>query len=157
MNVRHEFEMRLPVARWMLLRGLSPVCEVGSLNNCDMVGVRFAEKPVRLVEMVAVELKRQDVAGVLRQCTTHQIYGVTEVWAAMWPEVARRNIDRFAVEGIGLLAVTTDTLTEVLAAKRVEGRDLSRWAPAMRRRRREYEWRMSNHNMLRRTTAGVSK
>lgn len=34
-----EFELRQPVAKWLLSRGLIPILECGSLRNCDMVGV----------------------------------------------------------------------------------------------------------------------
>jgi hypothetical protein len=145
---RIEFEMRIPVSNWLISRGLSPICEVQCLGNCDLVGVRFEEKPVRLVELVAVELKLRKVAEVMRQCNHHQLCGVTEVWAAMLPEVAQRNAEGFAVQGIGLLSVG-DSVEIIIPAARVDGCDLSPWKAAMRRRKNEHLWRMKNQNMLR--------
>jgi hypothetical protein len=148
-DIRLEFEMRLPVARWLLSRGLSPVCEVQCLGNCDLVGVRFEEKPVRLVEMVAVELKMRDIAGVIRQCSMHAACCVSEVWAAMLPDVAARNRTRFVNAGIGLLSVTKAGVDVLAPAPRKADCDLSPWKNAMRRRRNEHEWRMKHENMRR--------
>lgn len=142
-----EAQMRIPVAKWLLSRNLIPVCEVGSLRNCDLVGVRFSEKPVVLTELIAVELKLRKVAAVLSQCERHMNMQVTEVWAAMLPAVAHRHAGRF--KDIGLLAVTATSVEIVQPATRFEGRDLGRWKNAMRRRRNEYIWRMKHPLMYR--------
>lgn len=146
--MKREHEMRLPVARWLLSRGLAPVCEVQSLGNCDLVGVRFELKPLRLVELVAVELKLRDVPGVLRQCRNHMRRGVSEVYAALLPDVADKHFMTFAADGIGVLAVHPNEVVLRLDAVRFPYRDLRRWLPAMRRRRNEYQERMRHPLML---------
>lgn len=145
-----EFELRIPVAKWLLSRGLSPIVELRCLNNCDLVGARFEKNPTKLVELVAVELKLKNVTEVIRQCEHHEGRPVTETWAAMPPEVANKNSRRFDVAGLGLLAVSVDSgLVEIVCkAVRHDDADLTRWQKTMWRRRDEHLWRMKNPNML---------
>lgn len=144
-----EFDMRRPVCHWLLNRGLSPVLECASLGNCDIVGVRLEGKPMRLLEVVAVELKLTDVAGVMRQCDRHMQRGTTEVWAAM--PIARANDVRirFVDTGIGLLGVGSDVCAVLVEPVRREGLDFSRIRSAMMRRRDEWKWRINHPQMLR--------
>lgn len=145
-----EFELRLPVCNWLLSRGLKPVVEVGSLRNCDVVGLEIAAKPLRIVRMVAVELKLADVTGVLRQCSRHVAGKVNEVWAAMPADVTERHKLRFAGAGVGLLAVA-DGSAAVVVAPAVVGEGPQHWNRfrGLIRRRDEYLWRMKNPMMLR--------
>ena len=141
-----EFSLRVPVARWLISRGLAPVCEVDSLHNCDLVGIRW-DRPGHITEMVAVELKLTDIAGVLRQCACHINRQVTETWAAM-PAVSAKSQLKFANLGVGLLIVEGDRVVEMVAPQRFESTDLRRWAN-LYRRRDEHKWRMKHPLMFR--------
>lgn len=143
-----EFDLRKPVCRWLLERGLSPVLECQSLNNCDVVGVKFIERPLQLVEMVAVELKLKDLAGVLRQCERND-YHSTETWAAMPLEFARKHRESFVQRGYGLVGINGESCVELVQPIRHEARNLTRWKSAMRRRRDEWKWRIKHPQMLR--------
>jgi hypothetical protein len=142
----HEFTMRRPAARWLLSRGYSPVLECQSLRNCDLVGVKFEQHPIRLVEMISLELKRKDVAGVLSQCRSH-LHFATETWAGLPLAIGRRNAEKFASIGIGVLGFDGDAVCVVVSAARHEGRDLSRWK-SFWRRRNEYISRLEHPLMF---------
>lgn len=145
-----EFSLRIPVCRWLIARGLSPVLECASLSNCDVVGCRFTEKPIRLVEMVAVELKLHDVGGVIRQCSSHLRREIHEVWAAMPMARAKKVWDRFG--DIGLLGVEGDLVEVIVPATvktTVDMDGLANWKRAMWTRRNEWKWRIEHPLMLR--------
>lgn len=143
-----EFDLRIPVAKWLLSRGLAPICEVASLWNCDLVGVHFSAPPrPQLDYMVAVELKLDDIGDVLRQCRQHVEF-VNETYAAMPPQTERR-INRFREAGFGLLCVEGDSVSVVISSTTYQNRQLGRWHRAMRQRRREHEWRMLDPQMRR--------
>lgn len=143
-----EFGLRIPVCCWLMSRGLSPVLECSSLRHCDIVGIRFEGKPLRLTEMVAMELKLSNVSEVIRQCLCH-VERVNETWAAMPMAVALRSVDRFAETLIGLLGIDgagkCHILNPALGAKDC---DLLPWKNLIRRRT-EYVWRMKHPQMLR--------
>ena len=139
-----EFDLRIPVANWLILRGLSPICEVQSLRNCDMIGVGFEAKI--LSSLVAVELKLSDIAGVLRQCGLHGDI-VNETWAAMPPQ-SLRTIERFKAAGFGLLSVIGHDVS-VIVPSPVRIVPLERWQRVARSRRNEHKWRMEHPQMLR--------
>ncbi len=143
-----EFAMRIPVARWLISRGLSPICEVASLRNCDLVGIRLEKKPQRIVEMVAVELKLTDIKGVFTQCANLVPHRVSEIWAALPLKIAKENASRFAQSGIGVLGVEADGVERLAEPMRITDRDFSRWK-SLTRRRDEHLWRMKNHLMMR--------
>lgn len=140
-----ERDLRIPVARWLLARGLIPVCEVYSLRNCDMVGFELQEKPFRLTKMVAIELKMVDVASVIRQCTNH-LGLANETWAAM-PPVSLRSIQKFANAGIGLLQVSNGEVKIILESN-VRTVKLDRWVKVAARRREEYKTRFAHPEFL---------
>lgn len=139
-----EFDLRIPCANWLLNRGLSPICEVRSLHNCDFIGVRFDKK--RLEYIVAVELKLTDVSGVINQCVIH-LPRVNEVWAAMPPQTAKAKA-KFEQLGIGLLEYT-DKFVSVLEPKFFVDRPLTRWQRVASSRKDEWKWRMLHPQMLR--------
>ena len=116
--------------------GLTPMLEMGSLSNCDMIGVAFDGK--KLARMIAVELKLRNVAAVLRQCHRHYTRGF-ETWAAM-PPISNKNQARFADAGIGLLEVVGGDCFVALSARKQPPMDLSRWQRPTWNRRAEYVW-----------------
>lgn len=141
-----EFELRKPVAEWLLSRGLSPVLECACVGHCDLVGVRFIA-PNKFAEAVAVELKLRDLAGVRRQC--ERIIArkqVNEVWAAMPFDFAERHAEYFPPP-IGLLGVRESECVVLETAQRMEAEFYG--MRSLYRRRKEYEWRIKNPNMLR--------
>jgi len=143
-----EFSLRIPVANWMLSRGLSPVLECQSLGNCDIVGIRFDRKPLRLTELVAVELKLFDIGSVRSQCVHHRGRPVTETWAAMPICLSVSQIKKFKDMGIGLLHVEPELVTIISEADRFNDCELSWWKNLLRRRE-EYKWRMKDPLMNR--------
>jgi len=143
-----EFELRIPVATWMLSRQLVPVMEMASMRNCDMVGFRFSLKN-KVEYMVAVELKLRNVAAVLRQCRVHA-YVASEVWAAMLP-ISQKNTQRFRDAGYGLLIYESGEIVESVQPRIFErdAEHLQRWQRTAWRRRSEYLGRMTRPNMTR--------
>lgn len=141
-----ERELRVPIAKWLLARGLIPVCEVHSLGNCDMVGFELQTKPFRALRMVAIELKLTAVAGVIRQCRSH-LERANETYAAM-PPVSAKSVEKFRAAGIGLLKVEGNSVSVVLPAI---PRDVvvSRWTKVAARRREEYKGRLGCPEFLR--------
>lgn len=134
-----ERELRIPVARWFLARGLIPVCEVYSLRNCDMVGFELQVKPFRVTQMIAVELKLYNVSQVIRQCRNH-LSLATETWCAM-PPLSTRNQDKVKAAGIGLLQIEGGTCIPIWPAEH-KNVDVGRWTRIAARRRTEYEGRL---------------
>jgi hypothetical protein len=67
--------------------------------------------------IVAIELKQDDVAGVLRQCESNR-YRVSECWGAMPAERITRMRDatrqKFLDAGVGLLSVSGENAFENL-------------------------------------------
>lgn len=139
-----EFDLRIPVANWMLQRGLIPILEMYSLNSCDLVGFEFHGRSIK--RMVAVELKLKNVAEVIRQCQRH-LSKATEVWAAL-PPFNWHNLDVERLHGVGLLEVRDAKVTELIRPVINEERNLKRWMNTAWRRRKEYLWRMTHPQML---------
>lgn len=137
-----EFSLRIPVAKWLLSRGMSPICEVGTLRNCDMLGVEYTLSPFKLLRAVAVELKLADVAGVIAQCRNH-LPCVNEVWAAM-PPIGEKSERKMVDAGIGLLRVVGDEATIVHWPAPLPAPDLARLKNVARSRRDEHKWRMKH-------------
>lgn len=109
----NEKWMRSQVCRWLVENGLTPIFEVYLCHTCDFVGVEFAEQTGRLIpaikRSIAVELKLDDVAGVIKQSVLNQ-HRVATVYAAMpkgrVTKMRPETIDKFRLQGIGLLSVT---------------------------------------------------
>lgn len=109
-----EKHMTDTVGEWCLEQSLNPLRELwlsGTTGPVDVVAVRFAErigKPIPAVErVIAIELKLDDVSGVIGQCRHSR--AAHAVFAAMPRERIDRmrsaTVQRFRDEGIGLLAV----------------------------------------------------
>ena len=142
-----EFDLRLPVARWMIARGLTPIMEMYSMNNCDMVGFLFADK--KALRIVAVELKLSDIKGVTAQMRNH-VGAAHEIWAAMPLSVCHR-FSRQGYVPYGILAVTDEARIVKPSEEfvltnfhRVKSAERSAW-----RRRGEYLERMQDRQMRR--------
>jgi hypothetical protein len=138
-----EFDLRIPVANWIISRGLFPILEVHSLNACDFVGISITAK--KIDRMIAVELKLKDVTGVIEQCL-HHMTRTSETWAAM-PALTHDNELRFSKLGIGLLVVRGQSCDVIHPSPIREGLNFDRWKNLMRRRE-EYKWRMEHPQML---------
>lgn len=143
-----EFDLRIPVARWMLARGLTPIMEMQTMRNCDMVGVQFGLNPRRLLRIVAVELKLANFAAVLRQCQGH-IGRAHEVWMAMPLQPSKDRLKACEGEGIGFLSII-DGKAECMLAPGEHRTDYgTRIQRTCWRRREEYLDRMKDKWMRR--------
>lgn len=140
-----EFDLRKPVASWMYSRDLIPIIELYSLNNCDMAGVKFSVKPIRVDYLIAVELKLKAVAEVIRQATEHRGL-VSECWVAM-PPISRKCTEKIVAAGLGLLEVDGEYV-RVVRESPVVVATLDRWK-CLWRRRNEHVVRFRNHQMRR--------
>jgi hypothetical protein len=140
-----EIELRLPVARWMLARQLTPTMECYCFRNCDMVGVQWDEKKVK--HIAAVELKLTNVAAVLRQCKHHH-HKASEVWAAML-KCSLRMQEKFKEARVGLLLYDEGEMREIIQPAVHEHPDhiLNRHRQTLWRRRKEYLNRMTRPRM----------
>ena len=104
-----EGTLRKPVISWLESLGMSPVFEV---YYCDVVGAQWAERIDRripaLLRVVGVELKMDDVSGVIRQCQSNR-HRYRECFAAMPSErisrMSNSTLNKFRRDGIGLLSV----------------------------------------------------
>ncbi len=152
--MEREFEMRIPVCKYLIGLGYSPVMECQSLRNCDIVAIKYTPKPMVLTEMVAVELKLTKVKEVYRQCVNH-IGRANEVWAALRADAAERVGELFSEKGIGVLAVDSSGVRVVIPAERREGIDLQRWKNLIRRRD-EYKDRMKDPLMICRRSKAIA-
>ena len=114
MSIKREFDMREPVCNWLLIQDFCPAVEFRLCNHsCDIVGSRYGERPAArrippLLELWSVELKMDDVAGVIRQAKKNARRS-NRSWCA-FPDfrIAKMRdstIDRFENEGLGLLSV----------------------------------------------------
>ena len=144
-----ERHMRIPVARWMMARSMTPVMEMYCMSNCDMVGVRWSGRKMETV--IAVELKLTLAAAVLRQCKAHT-QKAHEVWAAMMT-CSKKQQAKFADAGVGLLLMDGYAVREVVQPrtnKPFEGASFG-WEEQIRRncwkRRDEYKERMQDAEM----------
>lgn len=107
-----ERDMRPTVDAWLEAQGLTAFHEGMWAHYYDVCGVRFAERAGRrippVLDVVAVELKLTDIAGVMRQGLRNLNYAKRS-YAAMPRErcerMTPRTIERFAAACIGLLAV----------------------------------------------------
>ena len=157
--MKGERAMRPQVCKWLTDKGFIPVFEIHLANfgATDIVAGSFAdeEKTPSLLDMIAVELKLTDIAGVLRQAGNNR-HIVPLSYAAMPEAVCRRmkkkTLARFWLDGIGLLSVG-DTVTEIVEPKRFDEKpdhlrpDGWRWknlGKRLWRRRNEWEKRLTH-------------
>lgn len=143
---KREKEMRPIVARWLKERGYYVAHEVLVGDSwCDIVGCKWAERVGRrippMIEAVAVELKVNDVAGVLHQAEANYTYGrVSNSYVAMPAErvakMKRATIDLFEEMCFGLLMISADGVEIVVEASEQPGisKDLARrlWSYKLR-------------------------
>lgn len=144
-TITRESDMRPAIIDWLNARRCKVLHECVAMGNCDVVGVRFAERHGRrippLENLITIELKMRDVAGVIRQAEKH--VGVANgSFAAMPLERCQRMRDstreRFWQAGVGLLAVDAwGARVIVLAAERCPLQMRRRLQKAFWRRLRE--------------------
>lgn len=142
-----ERSMRQQVCQWLIDKNFIPVFEVhlATFGATDIVAGRFAyvdTKAPPLVDVMAIELKVCDIAGVLRQATNNR-HIVPWSYAAMPASVCARMRKKtqamFWLNGIGLLSVG-DTVTEIVAPKKFDVCE-DRWQMLRKRLwRRRDEW-----------------
>lgn len=139
-----EFELRIPVAKWLLSRDLKPVFE--TCQNCDIVGVRFT-KPKTLVMAVAVELKLHDINTAMWQAIHHRSFA-HECWIAMPTDRfrrLRRSIWRKVIcGGLGVLGIDGDGTEELCSPLVCHPPNVEKYVSRLWRRRDEYQDRMKN-------------
>ena len=142
-----EFDLRKPVCLWLDSLGYTPLLECWSCNQCDIVGVKFGDKV--LTDVVCVELKLRDVAGVVRQLDSH-VFRSRLTYAAFPAAIAGRVADgHFRATSHGLLSVDS---VDVVILK--ESSEHDGWRPTMTyrnavRRRGQWRERLKNAGMLR--------
>jgi len=117
-----ESDMREPVKAWLVDRGYLPCVEFWLTNAgiTDIVagayGPRVGRRIPTLEEVVAVELKLTDVAGVISQARANR-HLCDWSYAAMPVERVDKmragTLDKFASEGIGLLAVGDEIVERI--------------------------------------------
>ena len=140
-----EGALRAPVINWMISRCMEPVFE--AVANIDMLGVRWLPRTGRSVPDIeyvdAVELKLEELSGVLRQAVNN-CYRAHRSWCAMpHARIARMkdaSIQKFRDAGVGLLSCARYGCTPV-----VDARTNYDYTPSPRTRRilwrRRSEWR----------------
>lgn len=124
-----ESDMRESVKQYLLLRGFVPVVEFWLHNSgiTDIVAGAYAPRVGRripeLQEVVAVELKLNDVAGVIRQAKLNRHLSDWSFAAMPEPRIRKMRDDtlnKFGEHGIGLLSVG-DVVREEIAPTRGSG------------------------------------
>ncbi len=116
-----ETELRPAVINWLKQQEYDYAREILLGGYCDIVCYKFAEKISRripeLLEVVAIELKLENVAGVLRQALGNQ-HHVNASWVAMPDERVKRIkpevMERFRDSGIGILAVISPVEAQIV-------------------------------------------
>ncbi len=118
--------MQKSVIGWLQSQGFRCTRELCSLSYepMDIVGGRFGERSGRripaLLEAVAVELKLNNVGGVLWQARRNRIC-VERSFAAMpatrCARLRAKSISAFVSEGVGLLAVSADDVVVLVPAQ----------------------------------------
>lgn len=126
----YEKEMREPVIGWLHAQGFVCTRELCSLSYSpmDIVAGIFGERVGRrippLLDCIAIELKLNDVLGVLRQASRNR-GSVEQSFAAMpasrCARLKPKHIAAFVSDGVGLLSVRPDGIDVVLAAQRSAG------------------------------------
>lgn len=110
--MEREEELRSPVNRWMISKGLRPLNEIMICWRMpDVVGLE--ENRIRM----AVEMKLSDWRGALRQARTCTIFAQQCYVAMPCPKlrILLRNIREFNLAGIGILIIHEDgEVSEVL-------------------------------------------
>lgn len=118
----NERDMRKAVHAWLSPDGSTEVIYEFLMMRgyCDMVGILFAKQTGRTIPLVkwvtAVELKLEDVAGVIRQSRGNR-HSVHASFAAMPKPRCQRmqptTVKKFLEAGIGLLSVGDDVTVAI--------------------------------------------
>lgn len=108
-----EREMRPAVMEWCIAQSHVPVCEVFVwTHTADIVAAKYAERVGRRVppleSLIGIELKLNDIPGVIKQCVnlhrhTNQVYAAMP--ASRVKKMKQRTLDQFLQARVGLLAV----------------------------------------------------
>jgi hypothetical protein len=119
-----EKELRAPVIAWLEDLSFLTAVEFHIHHMADIVAGRYGPRTSRrkptLERCVAVELKLEDVAGVIDQARsnryqTHYSYCAMPEWRVA--KMKARTLDKFRDEGLGLLSVDGDAIQVLVAAK----------------------------------------
>jgi len=143
-----ENELRPIIDLWLQQQGYQVGHELLLSGYCDVIGFAFDKRTGRripsLVEVIAIELKINDVAGVIEQARNNR-YFVDKSFAAMPAsccEIMRRGtIRKFKKNKVGLLAVG-DTVEIIVSAVRMQGNHLQCDKEYQKRLQRKL-WRVS--------------
>ena len=122
------------------------------MGNCDIVGFDFAPHTRMLTAAVAVELKLDDIGGVISKALSH-VGMATELWVAMPAARIHKfkpvTFTRLQELGIGLLSVgVVGCAVTVHGPIRVPEQRWQRMKHTAWRRRNEHKQRMQNEHML---------
>ena len=125
MALHLEGKLRAPIGAWLATMEMTPVFEVcHAWGLCDVVGVKWFPRISRrrpLIEkLIYVELKLDDVAGVLRQgknnrFAAHLSYCAMPVDRIQKMRESTRQL--FLTQGVGLLSCSTETVRVVVPAE----------------------------------------
>lgn len=109
-----EFALREPVCQWLVDNQYWPELELRRAGYiCDIFGAKFGPRPgpkrvPPIIDVMAVELKLEDMAGVLRQCKRHATYCervYAAIPAARYQRLREATKHQFVNAGIGILTV----------------------------------------------------
>ena len=118
MGFAFECEMTPHVLKFLRSRGFLTSCQIwcGGWGICDIVAARFGLGVKRNIpeceSLMALELKLDDVAGVMNQCRQNK--AVVNSACAVMPRsrinrMRAGTVTSFDIEGIALLAVDDET------------------------------------------------
>ena len=119
----NEFAMREQAKAFLLERGFLPVVEfwLAGYGPADVVGGKFGPRTGRrvpdLLEVVAIELKLDDVAGVVAQAVRNRVHADWSFAAMPAERVAKMRpttLELFTINQIGLLAFG-ERVVEIIA------------------------------------------
>lgn len=143
-----EHEMRAPVCQWLKSHGWVYAVEMWlSGGIADIVAGQYGPRPAPrrippVTRVVAVELKRYDIAKVVSQCLANQ-HVVDLAYAAMpldrCEKMTTKSRAKFSDAGIGLLSVTPDHVKILIDAKPARGRQDRVVKQLWRRVRKQYK------------------
>lgn len=118
-----ECEMLAAIDAWLEAQGCVPLHETPLVHWCDVVGVLFAQRTSYRIppvyRAIAVELKVEDVAGVIQQAVENRTC-VHRSYAAMprsrCDKMRPATLRKFVDAGIGLLSVDGNEVITLIEA-----------------------------------------
>lgn len=112
MIFRLEKEMTEPVLLWLQAQGYLCVTEMMIIGYCDIVagryGLRVGRRRPRLVDVVTVELKLDDIGGVFSQAEANRLrapIAYAALPATRCQRLRGKTKRKFEEAGIGILSV----------------------------------------------------